>query len=330
MKAFYGFNATLPPFADKSAADQAALLKRWGATAIFGGYEDPAFVDAVHAQGMQIYAEFGCFQGQAWWQAFPASHPTLADGSLLEPIDWYHGVNPSVPAVREQQLANLATLLTTHKLDGVWLDFIRWPCRWESATPRLLQTSFDPTTLARFAADKGLALTDVDQWRAQPMGHPDYTNLWRDWRSDQITSWVAAARAVVDAVRPQATLGLFAIPWRQADFGGAIRTVIGQDFAALAPYVDIFSPMTYHLMCGQPVPWIDAVTQEIVSITHKSVCPVIQAVDHPGPLSNRDYTAALTTTTAAADGVIVFTLQGIIAGDRIAATQSVWRGGNSA
>ncbi len=129
MKALYGFTPTLAPFAEKSVKEQVALLKQWGCDAIFGGYDDPALVEELHAQGMKIYAEFACFQGKQWWKTIPASRPTLADGTLLDPIDWYHGVNPSEPTVREQLLAKLGTLVEEHELDGVWLDFIRWPCR---------------------------------------------------------------------------------------------------------------------------------------------------------------------------------------------------------
>ncbi|MCB0064842.1 MAG: hypothetical protein KDE19_22110 [Caldilineaceae bacterium] len=325
MKALYGFSPTLAPFADKSVPEQVALLKSWGATAIFGGYTNPDFVDEIHAQGLKIYAEFGCFQGKEWWETIPDSRPTLADGTLLEPIEWYHGVNPSIPTVREELLEQLTPLLRDHALDGVWLDFIRWPCRWESPSPKLLQTSFDAATLARFAADAAIDPALVTQWAAAASTFSDYTNRWVEWRIAQITAWVAAARAVVDSVRPTATLGLFAIPWRQTDFDGAIRTVIGQDFAALATYVDVFSPMTYHRMCGQPVAWIGEVASEIATLTQKPVCPVIQAVDQPTPLPNDDYQAALATAVAAADGAIVFTLAGVVEGERIGTTQQVWQ-----
>lgn len=326
MRAFYGFSPTLPPFVNRSAREQAAQLKAWGATAIFGGYDDAAFVDAIHEAGMQIYAEFGCFQGKRWWEAVPESRPTLADGTLLDPIEWYHGVNPSVPVVRERLLAELATLLERHELDGVWLDFIRWLCRWENPTPQLLHTSFDEATLRRFATDCDLNSKQLQAWHIDPNTHPDYTKQWHDWRIGQITSWVAAARAVVDAIRPTATLGLFAIPWRQQDFSGAIQTVIGQDFAALAPYIDIFSPMTYHLMCGQSVPWIGTMAEELIGLTGKQVCPIVQSVDHPTELSNDEYSEALATALDVANKVIVFTLKGVVEGDRMDVTRKVWLG----
>jgi uncharacterized lipoprotein YddW (UPF0748 family) len=324
-KALYGFSSDLSPFANQTPFEQAVLLKRWGANAIFGGYADPAFVDAIHAQGMKIYAEFGCFQGKQWWDTFPESRPILADGTPLGAIDWYCGVNPSIPVVREQLLEKLAILLTNYALDGVWLDFIRWPGRWESATPQLLQTSFDEPTLARFAADSIIDFAAIKQWRENPSANPDYTNSWVAWRMNQITSWVADARKVVDAIRPTATLGLFAVPWLQSDFEGAIHSVIGQNFAALADYVDIFSPMTYHLMCGQPTTWIADVAREIAQLTGKPICPIIQSVDYPIPLSVEEYQRALKATNGAADGVIVFTLQGIVEGDKIAATQQLWQ-----
>ncbi len=322
LKAVYGFEPTLSPFEHHTPREQARLLRRWGANTVFGGYTNPAFVDAIHAEGLQICAEFACFQGQQWWESHPNSRPTLANGELLDPVDWYHGVNPTIPAVRDALLEKLAALLRNHELDGVWLDFIRWPCRWESPHPTLPQTSFDPQTLARFAADVGLSTPPT---RTELIADHDYTNAWSAWRIDQITAWVAAARAVIDAIRPAATLGLFGIPWRTSDLEGAIHSTIGQDFAALAPHVDIFSPMTYHHMCGQSVAWIGDVSVAIAQQTQKPVCPVIQAVNHPTALPTHEYAKALDVAQATADGVIIFTLSGLFSDDKLAATTTAWQ-----
>ena len=155
-KALYGFSSDLPPFAGKGAAEQIAWLRGVGCTAIFGGYEDPDFVAAAHAAGMSVYAEFGCFVGRQWWEQMPESRPITADGAPLEPEGWYCGVNPAIPDVRQERLAALESLLIEHELDGVWLDFIRWPCHWEVPEPTLPRTSFDPFTLAAFCRDTGI------------------------------------------------------------------------------------------------------------------------------------------------------------------------------
>jgi len=60
----YGYSPTLAPFEGKTHAEAVAILRQWGHTVVFGGYQDPRFVEAVHRAGLQIYAEFGCFAGR--------------------------------------------------------------------------------------------------------------------------------------------------------------------------------------------------------------------------------------------------------------------------
>ena len=64
--------------AGKTPAEQVRLLQSWGNTVLFGGYRDPAFVDAAHEAGMAVYAELGCFAGERWWTEVPASRPITA------------------------------------------------------------------------------------------------------------------------------------------------------------------------------------------------------------------------------------------------------------
>src|SRR5205085_2201760 len=71
----------------------------------------------------------------------------------------------------------------------------------------------------------------------------------------RIAAFTREARRVLKAARPQAVLGIFAVPWRDEEHGGAVRAVVGQDFRLLARDVDVFSPMTYHRMVGRPVAW---------------------------------------------------------------------------
>jgi hypothetical protein len=322
-KAFYGFASDLPPFAGKAAAEQVAWLRSMGCTAIFGGCEDPDFVAASHAAGMSLYAEFGCFVGQAWWERMPESRPITVDGTLVPPDGWYYGVNPSIPAVRRELLAALEKLLVEHELDGVWLDFIRWPCHWEVPVPALPRTSFDPFTLAAFCQDTGNDIPVADPPAAVRRLLGELEEEWTAWRCTQITSWVADARAVMRRIRPQALLGLFGVPWRLSDRSGAILSIIGQDYRALGQHVDVFSPMVYHRMCGHPVEWIGDVTAEVGVLGGKPVWPIIQSVDEPSILSAAEYGQALDAALChpAADGVLVFTLKGALDEAKLSVTR---------
>ncbi|MBN1936687.1 MAG: hypothetical protein JW934_18650 [Anaerolineae bacterium] len=320
----YGFSSELAPFAGKSPAAQVDLLRTWGNTAIFGGYQDAAFVEAAHAAGLPIYAEFGCFAGKGWWERVPSSRPVTAEGNPLEPDGWYCGVNPTVPEARRVQLEALEKLVIDYPIDGVWLDFIRWPCHWEVPAPYLPRTSFDAGTLARFGQDTGIDVPPDDPPVASQKLLKQHDVEWTAWRCAQITAWVAEARALLDRVRPGLMLGFFGVPWRLSDYDGAILKVIGQDYRALGPYVDVFSPMVYHKMCNLGVDWIAQVTEEIHALTGKPVWPIIQSVDEPLPLPAAEYDCALQTALncPAADGVLVFTLKGALDETKLAVTQA--------
>jgi hypothetical protein len=151
-----------------------------------------------------------------------------------------------------------------------------------------------------------------------------YEAEWTAWRCGQITSWVAEAQALLKRIRPDALLGLFGVPWRRADRNGAILKIIGQDYGALGRYVDVFSPMVYHRMCGYPLTWIGEVVQEVHELSGKPVWPIIQSVDDPVPLPPEQYGQALDRALGhdAADGVLVFTMEGALDEAKLAITQT--------
>ena len=326
-RSLYGFSPELEPFAGQTPVEQVALLCSWGNTAVFGGYQDPAFVDAAHEAGLPVYAEFGCFVGERWWTEVPAARPITEDGRRLANDVWYYGVNPSTPKVRQAQLQALETLLADHAIDGVWLDFIRWPCHWEVRDPYLPRTSFDPGTLARFSQGTGIEVPADDAPAAARELLGRYEAEWTAWRCQQITDWVAQARAVVDRVRHGALLGLFGVPWRLTDRDGAILKIIGQDYRALGQYVDVFSPMVYHKMCGYAPDWIAEVVEEIHVLSGKPVWPIVQSVDQPVPLSAEEYGQALDAAlkSPVSAGILVFHLQGALDPAKLGVTQAKFR-----
>jgi hypothetical protein len=327
-RGLYGLDLERPPFLGLAPQEQAALLRSWGVNAVFGGYADPAFAEAAREAGIALFAEFACFAGAHWWEHLPECRPITATGEVLAPEEGYHGVNPSHPAVRQQRLEALEALLRVHPLDGVWLDFIRWPCHWEVPAPRLEQTSFDAATVRRFARDVEVALEAGSPAQNATLLRERHWEAWLAWRCEQIASWVAQARQVLDAARPEAALGLFAVPWRPGEHGDAIHRVIAQDHAALAQYVDLFSPMVYHAMCGQPVSWIAEVVTELAARTGRPVWPIIQAVDHPRPLPAGEYERALAAALGcpASSGALVFTIEGALAPDKLTATRRKFGG----
>ena len=328
VKALYGFNTSLPQFKGLRPDKVADRLADRGVNAVFGGYEDSALVRALHARGIKIYAEIGFFVGEQLWQKYPESRPIKADGQPLEKIEWYAGVTPTIPAVQEDRLNALRKLVDSTEVDGVWLDFIRWPAKWERPDPILPRTSFDPVTLKQFQEKTGVAIPgnlksvpEIADWIFE-----NHQEEWTRFRCQVIADVVARARAICDGAKRPVTLGLFEVPWTAEDFDGALLKVVGQDPKLLAPYVDVFSPMVYHGLCGQPVEWVAQVTTWVHQTSGKPVWPIVQSLDKPKPMSAEEFAKTLETAIKApgSGGVIIFTLRET-SPDKLDAMERVFR-----
>jgi len=315
VKALYGFSPKEPAFRGKLPEQMAQTLKQWGVTAVFGGYKDSSLVAALRARGIRVFAEVALFVGKNYWKRYPHSRPIVSTGKSMAPQGWYYGINPVIPEIREHNLKKIRRLIERSPVDGVWLDFIRWPCRWEKPNPRLVQTSFDPFTLESFQKDTGIhipsELGPVPNRAGWILQH--HREDWTGWKCQQITEFVRQVREILNSAPRKVLLGLFGVPWRSTDFDRAIQHIIGQDYRALSAHVDVFSPMVYHKLCGKDVPWIAEVTTWVGKETGKPVWPIVQAMDEPKPLTPQEFRQVLNTALGASgsQGVIIFNLRAL-------------------
>ncbi len=291
-------------------------LSDLGVTAVFVSSRelDADTVERVHREGAKVYAELGIFVGKKKAEERPELWPVGRDGRRLAPIDWYLGLCPTNPQLRREKLEAVAEAARRAPIDGVWLDFIRWPCHWEVRQPRLDEACFCPACLADFEERTGIALPEGDTATRAEAILADNLDAWSRWKCDSITRFCAEARKVLQRERPGALLGVFSVPWNEENYDGAIRRVIGQDFAALAEHVDVFSPMAYHKMCGWPVDWIHEHVAYLDRVTGgKAVWPIVQAVDHPEAMSADELGRAVTAgLKSPSDGVMIFTLKELL------------------
>jgi len=180
--------------------------------------------------------------------------------------------------------------------------------------PRLEDACFCPVCLEDFQERTGTELPHGDTARRASFILDEHLQEWSHWKCNSIVRFCADARQVLQRERPGARLGMFSVPWSEADYDGAIRRIIGQDFALLAEHIDVFSPMAYHRMCGRPVSWIHDHALYLDGRTgRRGTWPIVQAVDHPGSLSAAELVQALEAgVKEPAGGVIVFTLKELL------------------
>src|SRR4030067_1782602 len=87
---------------------------------------------------------------------------------------------------------------------------------------------------------------------------------WTEWKCGVITG---LARSIADearAIKPKLRVNIHSVPWRETDFGGAIKVIAGQDLAALAATADMISPMGYWHMLKRKPPLIRGAVAECV------------------------------------------------------------------
>lgn len=329
MKAVFGLKADLTQFPNMDAFQVAEELASWGVNAVFGGSSNRELVEALHKKGIKVYEEIGIFVGEKYWKRNPESRPITDKGVPIEKDEWYCGVCPNQDWLREEKLNEIKKL--AFQADGVWLDFIRYPCHWEVKNPRFDRTCFCPICLTKFQRDTGIKIpenlstvSEKARWILK-----EHKTEWNKWRCEQITNFVKEARRVLKETNPQAVLGLFGVPWQPADFDNAIIEYIAQDYKELAKFVDIFSPMVYHKMCYRDIKWITEITNYLAEMTKKKIVPIIQACSVPSELDKEEFKKAIEAGLAGnSSGVIIFTLDYVMKEKKIDVMKSTFHSSN--
>ena len=292
------------------AKDILASLQRYGVNAIMTESEayDPAAIDETHKAGLRFYAGVACFSDHAsnfrLLNERPELWPILEDGSRRSKIEWYVGMTPTDQRRQEDVLAIVGSIARAYPIDGVFLDFVRWPLHWEielrPGRPHPLDSSFDATTLAKFEKATGaLPRTGLDTARAKAEWIRQHRFCeWRDFKCRVVTDFVRNAGIVLKEARPDAGLGIYVVP----DMNGLTEPLTGQRIGDLAPLVDWLSPMLYHNILLQPPGWIGSAIAEVANIAGPKTLPVVQAdsnrdpadaADWGPPMSDADWNATL-------------------------------------
>ena len=259
-----------------------------------------------------MYIAFNAFGGKGAWKRYPDSKPVKADGQLLgsEPNYKGHGgVCPTHPAWRSERLKHVKHLIKQFGgqggIDGIWLDFIRYPSLWEVKDPQIPDTCYCPRCLRKFQEDRHVKLPAPLKGREAALWikkHCPYE--WMKWKKEQILSFVVDVKEILGPLK----LGLFLVPWTKGEKQNAISYRLAQDAFQLSREADVISPMLYHKMCGKPPPWVGHMTRYYKEGVECEVWPIVQSVD----CNAVEFGQVLKYAgQAGADGVLVFSWKGM-------------------
>ncbi len=194
------------------------------------GDQADQFVRAVRAQGIEAHAWIVC---AGLGEAPPAyverlrKEGRMAEGPDRKPTLW---LNLAHPANQNLIVSVVRELATHHELDGIHLDYIRYP-----------GSSYDCSDWTRqaFTAARG---QPVAQWPRDVLSGGPLAREFQEWRAQQITALVRRVRSELKKTRPSARLSVAVY----ADYPDCVSTV-GQDWSAWLRdgLVDFVCPMTY-------------------------------------------------------------------------------------
>ncbi len=151
-------------------------------------------IAACHKYGVRVHAWILCFSGEraapGAIKAFQAKGWTLQDVKGAQ-LSWLDATNPEV---RSHLLNAVQEMVKLYAVDGIHLDFIRYPG---------LQQTLGPKVRARFEATHGKAMgwpacvTDTDGARR---------SQFLTWRANQITDAVQSVRTWLRQNKPRVIL----------------------------------------------------------------------------------------------------------------------------
>jgi hypothetical protein len=196
--------------------------------------------------------------------------------------EWVTFVCPSRSKYRKQKIELAKDMVERLNPDGLSIDFIRHFVFWEKVYPdrtleSLVNTCFDEHCMRKFQQDTEIVIPrSMDTVpRTANWIRENCLSEWTQWKCGLITSMIEEIAGEVRKIKPQILINMHAVPWRQTDFGGAIKIVAGQDFARIAPVVDFLSPMTYAHMVKREPPWIHSV---VMDIYHQADCRILPSI----------------------------------------------------
>jgi uncharacterized lipoprotein YddW (UPF0748 family) len=207
----------------------------------------------------------------------------LTDRGEKAKDDWVEFVCPTRPDYRSRRVEWIKTLVRDLDPDGISLDFTRYFVFWEKVYPErtpdsIANSCFDRSCLEQFQKETGITLprglegtADTARWIMTEHGRE-----WTEWKCGVITNFVRTIMSEASAIKPTIIVNIHSVPWREKDFGGAIKVIAGQDLSALGTLADMISPMCYWHMLRRKPPWIREVVEDVYSRTKGLVVPSIQ------------------------------------------------------
>lgn len=271
MKPYFGpYGSSALEFIDRFA--------QYGADALWFHGFDPRAFEACQKYQVAACLEFKTFRAD--FNARPELIPTGVDGQPIRFGKRVQGVCLSQRDFLAETETHLLEGLCAFQPAGIWLDYLTYTGWFETPEPDLQESCFCPACIAEFCDATGL---DADSPAQILKAYPD---PWTRHKCIRIAKFASSYAALIRAHLPDCMIGAYMCPWTPGEFDGALARIFAQDYALLAPSIDVFTPLIYASKSGRNAAWgrefLEAATGFIPA--SRPVQLILDALDFPASL----------------------------------------------
>jgi hypothetical protein len=241
---------TFPPLFGpygSAALAHADRLAGYGANACWFHMFDERAFEICARHGLAACVEFKTFRAD--FDRHPELVPIGVDGRPIRYGQLVQGVCLSQRDFLDQIEASLRAGAQAYQPDGIWLDYLTYAGWFEMPDPDLQESCFCAACIANFCEQTGVDAPTPAEILAR------HADAWAAHKCARVAAFAARYAQVIRAALPGCQIGAYMCPWMPEEFDGALTRIFAQDYALLAPAIDIFTPLIYGVKSGRPAGW---------------------------------------------------------------------------
>ncbi len=114
-----------------------------------------------------------------------------------------------------------------------------------------------------------------------------HADPWTQHKCERVARYAARYAALVRTHLAECTIGAYMCPWTPGEYDGALRSIFAQDYALLAPSIDVFTPLIYVKKSGRTSAWGRKLLDQMGSFIPQSskVQLILDVLDFPDSLT---------------------------------------------
>ncbi|MGW5361743.1 hypothetical protein [Actinopolymorpha pittospori] len=260
------------------ALEFADRFERYGANAAWFHGFDPAAFEACQKYDVAACVEFKTFRTD--FDAHPELIPVGVDGKPIRYGELVQGVCLSQQEYLAEVEASLVDGLRQFRPTGIWLDYLTYAGWFEVPDPDLQDSCFCSACVADFCQATGLDVASPEEILRTA------ATEWERHKCERVAGFARRYADIIHAQLPDCVVGAYMCPWQPHEFDRALTRIFAQDYALLAPAIDVFTPLIYCTKSGRGSAWgrefLEASSAFVPQ--DRQVQPILDALDGPDSL----------------------------------------------